>query len=102
MMRTCPQMQAQLVERTALAEREANQTRRVAEEAQALRKRVERLEKVTVVTDDSLRMVNEALLVRVCVRACVPESRRLTQHAAVRLSRKRSSAACAGATTRRW
>ena len=62
--RTCLQLQAQLAERTALAEREANQSRRLQEEAQGLRKRVEKLEKVTVVTDESLRVVNEALLVR--------------------------------------
>ena len=58
------QLLAQLADRSAQAEREANNTRRLQEENAILRKRLDKLEKITVVTDESLKSENAILMVR--------------------------------------
>ena len=67
----CPswQIAAGLAERTAVAEREQHNARRLQEELQVARRRLEKLDRVaatSMVTDDKLRMENEILLVRIC------------------------------------
>jgi len=62
-----PQITAGLAERTTVAEREQHNARRLQEELQVARRRLEKLDRVAVtsmVTDDKLRMENEILLVR--------------------------------------
>ena len=75
------QVQAFLAERTATAERESHTAHRLQEESAVLRRRVEKLEKVTTVTDESLQVINRALLVRRSAFNAASRPGRTTAHA---------------------